>query len=351
MEKVEKYKGVKRTVLKTKGKTKFTFIDLFAGIGGFRIALQNLGGECVFSSEWDKYSQDVYEYNFGERPYGDITKEETKKQIPQKFDLLCGGFPCQAFSIAGKRGGFDDTRGTLFYDVAEIIRRHKPKAIFLENVKGLHNHNGGRTLNTILNVLREDLGYFVPDPEVINAKYFGVPQNRERVFIVGFRKDLKINTFKYPHSDKITKVLEDILEKEVVDARYYMSNQYWQTLVKHKARHESKGNGFGYEILKRDGVANAIVVGGMGRERNLVIDKRLKNFKPTTKIKGGINREGIRRLTPAECAALQGFPAAFQFQHIVANAQSYKQFGNSVAVPAIEATAKKILEKIITKKG
>ena len=143
---------------------KFKFIDLFAGIGGFRLALQNLGGKCVFTSEWDKDAKRTYKANFGEIPFGDITKEKTKSYIPDNFDLLCAGFPCQAFSIAGKRGGFEDTRGTLFFDVAEIIKRKQPKAIFLENVKGLRNHNGGRTLETILNVLRNDLGYFVPDP-------------------------------------------------------------------------------------------------------------------------------------------------------------------------------------------
>lgn len=323
----------------------FTFIDLFAGVGGFRMAMQHLQGECVFSSEWDKEAQKTYYANYGEIPFGDITKEETKKWIPKTFDVLCAGFPCQAFSIAGKRGGFEDTRGTLFYDVAEIIKRHQPKAIFLENVKGLFNHNGGKTLATILNVLRQDLGYYVPDPEIKNAKYFGVPQNRERIFIVGFRSDLKITDFKYPQSKNVEVKLNTILEKKVVPAKYYMSTQYWNTLVKHKERHASKGNGFGYEILNNDGVANAIVVGGMGRERNLVIDRRLKDFTPTTKIKGEINRDGIRRLTPRECARLQGFPDHYIIDK-VADASAYKQFGNSVAVPAIEATAEIIINKI-----
>lgn len=171
---------------------KFKFIDLFAGIGGFRLSMQNLGGKCVFTSEWDKDAQKTYRANFGEVPFGDITKEETKKFIPDNFDVLCAGFPCQAFSIAGKRGGFEDTRGTLFFDVAEIIKRKMPKAIFLENVKGLRNHNGCKTLATILNVLRNDLDYFVPEPQIINAKDFGVPQQRERIYIVGFRGDLGV---------------------------------------------------------------------------------------------------------------------------------------------------------------
>ena len=192
------------------GFKKFSFIDLFAGIGGFRIAMQNLGGKCVFTSEWDKAAQITYEKNFGERPFGDITNERIKGKIPSDFDVLCAGFPCQAFSIAGKRGGFEDTRGTLFYDVAEIIRRHKPKAFFLENVKGLRSHDKGKTLQTILNVLRNDLGYFVPEPQVINAKDFGVPQNRERIFIAGFREDLNISEFKYPEPLEEKKVFEDI---------------------------------------------------------------------------------------------------------------------------------------------
>lgn len=324
---------------------KFTFIDLFAGIGGFRMAMQKLQGECVFSSEWDKEAQKTYFANYGEVPFGDITKEETKKWIPNTFDVLCAGFPCQAFSIAGRRGGFEDTRGTLFFDVAKIIERHRPKAIFLENVKGLSNHDKGKTLSTILNVLRNDLEYYVPEPQILNAKYFGVPQNRERIFIVGFRKDLGITEFKYPKSDNIAAKVEDIIEEKVVNAKYYLSTQYLQTLRDHKARHASKGNGFGYEILKNDGVANAIVVGGMGRERNLVIDKRLKDFTPTTKIKGEVNREGIRRLTPREWARLQGFPDDFRLTQ-VADASAYKQFGNSVAVPAIYATAEKVIDKI-----
>jgi DNA (cytosine-5)-methyltransferase 1 len=328
----------------TPDKPKFTFIDLFAGIGGFRIAMQNLGGKCLFTSEWDKEAQRTYRANFGEVPFGDITKEETKSYIPDNFDLLCGGFPCQAFSIAGKRGGFEDTRGTLFFDVAEIIKRKRPKAIFLENVKGLRNHNGGRTLATILNVLRNDLGYFVPEPEIINARNFGVPQNRERIYIVGFRSDLGINEFNYPKPTNSEKVFLDVREKRIVDTRYYISTQYLQTLYNHKARHESKGNGFGYEIIPDDGVSNAIVVGGMGRERNLVIDKRITDYTPTTHIKGEVNREGIRKMTPREWARLQGFPEEFNIP--VADASAYKQFGNSVAVPAIQATASEIINKL-----
>lgn len=331
----------------TPNEYKFKFIDLFAGIGGFRIAMQNLGGKCVFTSEWDKEAQRTYRANFGEVPFGDITKESVKSYIPKNFDLLCAGFPCQAFSIAGKRGGFEDTRGTLFFDVAEIIKKHKPKAIFLENVKGLRSHNKGQTLATILNVLRNDLGYFVPEPQIINAKEFGVPQNRERIYIVGFRNDLGINKFEYPKSTNKKVKFADIKEKKVVPTKYYLSNQYLKTLVNHKMRHEDKGNGFGYEIISDNGIANAIVVGGMGRERNLVLDHRIKDFTPTTHIKGEVNREGIRKMTPREWARLQGFPDKYVIP--VADASAYKQFGNSVAVPAIQATALKILELILGK--
>jgi len=323
---------------------KFKFIDLFAGIGGFRLAMQNLGGKCVFTSEWDKEAQKTYRANFGDIPFGDITKSQVKNYIPDEFDVLCAGFPCQAFSIAGKRGGFDDTRGTLFFEIVEIIKKHKPKAIFLENVKGLRSHDKGKTLGTILNVLRNDLNYFVPEPQIINAKEFGVPQNRERIYIVGFRKDIGVTEFEYPKAIKSKVKFADIKEKKVPATKYFLSTQYVQTLVNHKARHEGKGNGFGYEIIPDDGIANAIVVGGMGRERNLVYDHRITDFTPTTHIKGTVNREGIRKMTPREWARLQGFPDNYVIP--VADASAYKQFGNSVAVPAIQATANKILELI-----
>lgn len=320
----------------------FTFIDLFAGIGGFRIALQNLGGKCVYSSEFDAKAQESYLANFGEMPFGDITKPEIKEYIPKNFDILCGGFPCQAFSLAGKRLGFnDETRGTLFFEIEEILRKHKPKAIFLENVKGLAIHDKGRTLKTILEHL-DDAGYDVVPPKIVNAMDFGVPQHRERVYIIGFRKGLHINLnrFKYPEprttGDNKPK-FSDVMEDAVPSVKYYLSDVYVETLKRHRSRHEAAGHGFGYEIIDIDGVANAIVVGGMGRERNLVIDKRLIDFTPVTNIKGNVNREGIRRMTPREWARLQGFPDEFRI--VVADASAYKQFGNSVAIPAIQATA------------
>jgi len=229
--------------------------------------------------------------------------------------------------------------------VAEIIKSKKPKAIFLENVKGLRSHDKGKTLATILNVLREDLGYYIPEPQIINAKKFGVPQNRERVFIVGFRNDLGVTDFKYPKPVKEKPILNDILEKDEVSVKYYLSERYLETLRKHRKRHESKGNGFGYEIIPNEGTANAVVCGGMGRERNLVLDHRLKDFTPITNIKGEVNKEGVRKMTPREWARLQGFPDNYKI--VVSDAQAYKQFGNSVAVPAIQSTAAQIIKKIL----
>ena len=335
---------------------KFTFIDLFAGIGGFRMAFQNLGGQCVFSSEWDAQAQKTYFANYGEVPFGDITSEQTKQYIPDNFDILCAGFPCQAFSLAGKRLGFEETRGTLFFDVAEILRRKQPKAFFLENVKGLAIHDKGKTLKTILNTL-DEIGYTVVPPQIVNAMCFGVPQHRERIYIVGFRKDLGIKPgdFSYPEQKEVTKHFIDIREKDPVPSKYYLSTTYVDTLIRHKERHESKGNGFGYAIVGDNEVSNAIVVGGMGRERNIVIDTRQTDLTPTTRIKGEYNKDGWRRMTPREWGALQGYPVYDNgdgspvFQIPVADASAYKQFGNSVAVPAIQATAQQLLNVLSDK--
>lgn len=322
----------------------FTFVDLFAGIGGFRLALQNLGGRCVFSSEWDYHARASYLMNYGEMPFGDITQDRVKAFIPDNFDILCAGFPCQAFSLAGKRRGFEETRGTLFFDVAKIIKLKQPKAFFLENVKGLTNHDKGKTLKTILKVLREDLGYYVPDVQLVNARDFGLAQHRERIYIVGFRSDLGISSFDYPSPTDCSKTIADIKEQEAVDSKYYLSQKYLNTLIAHKERHLTKGNGFGYEVLDDDAVANAIVVGGMGRERNLLVDKRLATMNTLSRYKYEINSEYIRSMTPREWARLQGYPENFIIG--VCNHAAYRLFGNSVAVPAIEATAKQILSKL-----
>lgn len=326
---------------------KFTFIDLFAGIGGFRIAMQELGGKCVYSSEFDAQAQRSYFANYGEMPFGDITKDITKSYIPEYFDVLCGGFPCQAFSLAGHRLGFkDETRGTLFFEIEAILRKHQPRAFFLENVKGLAIHDKGRTLKTILEHL-DDAGYDVVPPQIVNAMDYGVPQHRERIYIIGFRKDLGIDIEDFHYPEPTTPEgkrvrFRDVMEKKVPSVKYYLSNVYVETLKRHKARHEAAGHGFGYEIIDTDGVANAIVVGGMGRERNLVRDNRLTDFTPVTNIKGEVNREGIRRMTPREWARLQGFPEEYKI--VVADASAYKQFGNSVAIPAIKATAENELK-------
>ena len=241
--------------------------------------------------------------------------------------------------------GFEDNykgmcRGTLFMDVARICECNKPKVIFCENVKGLVIHDRGRTFKIICKTF-EDLGYTVFH-KVLNSKNFGVPQNRERIYLVAFRNDIAPKEFIFPEVTDNTKRLWDIREQNPVPAKYYLSDVYVETLRRHKARHESKGNGFGYEIRDWSDVAGAIVCGGMGRERNLVIDKRQKNLTPTTHIKGHINKEGIRKMTPREWARLQGFPDTFELP--LADTHLYKQFGNSVTVNVIEAIAVKIKE-------
>mgnify|MGYP000058669263 CR=1 FL=1 len=330
-------------------KKKLKTIDLFAGIGGIRLgfqraaALEGVQSECVFTSEYDKYACQTYGKNFPKDthdPFNDITK--IKEDSIPPHDILLAGFPCQAFSIAGKRGGFEDTRGTLFFDVARIIKKHRPKAFLLENVKGLINHRSGKTLATILNVLKTDLGYQSTQFKVLNAKNFGVAQNRERIYIVGFLEGG--GGFDFPSSTEVTSSIGDIIEEEPVSVKYYVSDVYLKSMKEHRARHEAKGNGFGYEIRSFDDVANAIVVGGMGRERNLVIDNRLKDFTPVTHIKGEVNREGIRRMTPIEWERLQGFPDDWTAG--VSDGQRFKQLGNSVAVPAIEAISSRIIQEL-----
>ena len=323
-------------------------IDLFAGIGGIRMGFDNAFKDdikTVYVSEWDIPAQKTYKANYKDdfEIAGDITQVK-EDEIPA-FDICLAGFPCQAFSLAGKRKGFEDdykgnTRGTLFMDVARICDYHKPKVIFCENVKGLTIHDKGRTFEIIKKTFN-DLGYKVY-AKVLNSKDFGVPQNRERIYIVCFRNDIDSSGFDFPEPTDSTKRIKDIIEENPVPAKYYLSETYLNTLINHKARHASKGNGFGYEIRDWDSVAGAIVCGGMGRERNLVIDKRQKDLTPTTHIKGEINKEGVRKMTPREWARLQGFPDTFKLE--LSDTQLYKQFGNSVSVPVIEAIAKEIKE-------
>ena len=327
---------------------KFRTIDLFAGIGGIRLGFEQAfdeNAETVFVSEWDKHAQITYRNNFHDNfeIAGDIT-QINEKNIPS-FDICLAGFPCQAFSLAGRRKGFEDDykgrcRGTLFFDVVRICNLHRPAAIFCENVKGLIIHNGGQTFSVIKNTL-EEIGYNVYF-KILNSKDFGVPQNRERIYIVAFRKDIDGSGFRFPDPVDSEKKIRDIKEEKPVSAKYYLSETYLETLRRHKKRHESKGNGFGYEIRNDNDISGAIVCGGMGRERNLVIDKRQTDLTPVTHIKGKINTEGIRKMTPREWARLQGFPDDFKLP--LADVHLYKQLGNSVTVPVIRAIAQKIKE-------
>ena len=232
------------------------------------------------------------------------------------------------------------SRGTLFFDVARICDAHKPKVIFCENVKGLPIHKKGETFRVILGTL-EQMGY-KPFYKILNSKNFGVPQNRERIYIVAFRNDIAPNEFIFPEGTGGSKVLADILDPAPISSKYYISDVYLETLRKHRARHEALGHGFGYEVRPLDGIAGAIVCGGMGRERNLIVDSRPHSKKPVTHIKGSINEEDIRKLTPREWSRLHGFPDDFKLE--LADTHLYKQFGNSVTVPVIKAIAKSIKE-------
>lgn len=330
-------------------------IDLFAGIGGIRKGFDNAFGndiETVFVSEWDEYAQKTYRANFHD-PFeiaGDITKID-EKDIPS-FDICLAGFPCQAFSMAGKRMGFDDDykgkcRGTLFQDVVRICEYHKPKIIFCENVKGLTIHDKGRTFKIIKGAF-EQIGYTVYD-KVLNSKDFGVPQNRERIYLVCVRNDLltdsNLKGFTFPEGEERDVCIRNILDPAPVPSKYYLSDTYMQTLIRHKERHKAKGNGFGYVIRDLDGIAGTIVCGGMGREGNLIKDEREHSLIPTTCIKGKINEDSIRKMTPREWARLQGFPDDFKLE--LADTHLYKQFGNSVTVNVIEAIAKEIKDQIL----
>ncbi len=304
--------------MKQENKT-FTFIDLFAGVGGIRTAFDELGGKCVFSSEWDKYAQQTYKANYGETPYGDITKIK-EEDIP-RFDILLGGFPCQAFSIAGKRLGFEDTRGTLFFDIARIIKYHKPKAFLLENVKGLLSHNKKQTFRVIQDTLL-DLGYHI-HYKVLNARDFGLPQNRERIYIVGFLDDVD---FEFPIPPCTPILLGDILDKEV-DDKYTISDKLWKSHQERKKRNKEKGWGFGYSLFDENSTYTSTI--------------SARYYKDGSEILIAQKGKNPRKLTPHEARRLQGFPENFIIP--VSDTQAYKQFGNSVAVNVIRAIAREIL--------
>lgn len=311
------------------GVSLFTYIDLFAGIGGIRLPFQELGGKCVFTSEWDKFAQKTYRINFGEIPDGDITKIEIN-MIPD-FDILLAGFPCQPFSQAGLKKGFEDTRGTLFFEIERIISEKKPKAFLLENVKQLRGHDGGRTLSVIVEHLKS-LDYTV-NYKVLKAADFGLPQNRERIYIVGFNKEhFCINDdydFIYPEPTKISTRLGDILEPDV-DEKYTISDKLYAGHLRRKKEHKEKGNGFGFTVFTPESeYTNTISARYYKDGSEILIEQKGKN---------------PRKLTPRECARLQGFPEDFIIP--VSDTQAYKQFGNSVAVPVIRAIAKLMLKEM-----
>lgn len=317
---------------------KFTFIDLFAGIGGFRIAMQNLGGKCVYSSEWNIYAQKTYFANFGDIPFGDITKERTKSFIPEKFDILCAGFPCQPFSIAGvskknslgRETGFKDkTQGTLFFDVADIISRHRPKAFYLENVKNLTSHDNGNTFRIIRETL-EELDYSVYYQVMDGQTY--VPQHRERIMIVGFDKKVFKNKehFEFPEQHPATKSVKDILEPNV-DKKYTLSDKLWIYLQNYAEKHKAKGNGFGYGLVDLNGITRTLSARYYKDGSEILIPQS-----------GGKNP---RRLSPRECARLMGYPDNYIIS-AVSDVQAYRQCGNSVIVPLITAVSGKILSTI-----
>ncbi len=312
------------------------FIDLFAGIGGFRIALERENAECVFSSEWDKDAQMTYKENFEEIPKGDITKIN-EKEIPE-HDVLCGGFPCQAFSISGKQKGFQDTRGTLFFDIARIVKHHKPKVVFLENVKNLTKHYHGNTLKIILKTL-EDLGYDV-FYQVLVASYYGVPQARERIYIICFRKDLGITNFQFPKPTYKKIFVKDILEDDEkakdcivnrTDLKFWKRDETPSLKLIQIGQINNGGQGERIYSINGHAITLSAYGGGVAGKTGAY----LVNGK-------------IRRLTPRECARVQGFPEKFKIP--INKYQAYKQFGNSVSVPVVESIFKQIKESLSQEK-
>ena len=300
---------------------KFTFIDLFAGIGGMRQAFERHGGKCVFSSEWDKFAQITYQTNFKEMPHGDITKISTGN-IPA-HDVLLAGFPCQPFSHAGLKKGFDDTRGTLFFDVARIIKDKKPSLALLENVKGFKNHDGGRTFKTIVEVLNE-IGYDV-FAKVLNASDFGLPQNRERIYIVCVnRRKIKQRDFEFPKPTKKETRVGDILEPHT-DKKYVLSNKLWNGHKRRLKEHRERGNGFGYSLFTPNSIRTSTISARYYKDGSEVLIA---------------TRGNPRKITPREAARLQGFPESFKIP--VSDTQAYKQFGNSVAINVVAAIAKEM---------
>jgi len=318
---------------------KFKFIDLFAGIGGFRMAFQNLGGHCVFSSEWNDYAKKTYEANFGEVPFGDITKIN-ESDIPD-HDILIAGFPCQPFSIAGvskknalgRAHGFkDETQGTLFFDIVRILDKKRPKAFLLENVKNLASHDKGKTFKVIQGAIRE-LGYSF-HYKILDGKHF-VPQHRERIVMVGF--DMNVfggkETFTYPELPEADKMIGTILE-DGVDSKYTLSDKLWNYLQEYAKKHKAKGNGFGFGLIDPNGISRTISA---------------RYYKDGAEILIPQAEENPRRLTPRECARLQGYPDSFVIP--VSDNQAYRQFGNSVVMPLMQAVGENIVKELLKNDG
>jgi DNA (cytosine-5)-methyltransferase 1 len=309
---------------------KLTFIDLFAGIGGFRIAFESLNCECVFSSEWNKFSQQTYKDNFGDIPEGDIQKIESKN-IPD-HDILVGGFPCQPFSIAGvtkhnslgTNHGFNHpTQGTLFFEIVRLLKDKSPQAFLLENVKNLLSHDKGKTFKIMEKTLTEELGYYLYY-QVIDAALL-LPQHRERIFLVGFKEPIKFN---FPQIKPLNTKIKDILESDV-DSKYTLSDHLWQYLQNYAAKHKAKGNGFGFGLVNLEGKTRTLSARYYKDGSEILIPQRGKN---------------PRKLTPRECARLQGFPDSFKIT--VSDTRAYQQFGNSVAVPIVKVIAKEIINSL-----
>lgn len=325
----------------------FTFIDLFAGIGGFRIALEQAGGKCVFSSEWNKNAQETYYNNFGEMPYGDITTDETKSHIPDGFDILCGGFPCQPFSICGRKKGFEDTRGTLFFDICQILEQKQPKICILENVQHLTKHDGGRTFKVIIESLR-DLGYNV-SYKVLNAKDFGLAQSRERIFLVGTKTGL-FNFEKLKKGDSV--VLKDVLDKSG-DFDYLNKDEY--TLLDKSFIKQQDKSGLifcGYRnkgIWKKGIRPNTEYLSRCHRQPNRIYS--IEGTHPTIPSQETSGRffiynpenDMVRKLTINECYRLMGFPDDFKKNDNIG--EQYKQIGNSVAIPVVKAIIDAIIQQ------
>ena len=307
-------------------KNPFKFIDLFAGIGGFRIPFDNLGGECVFSSEWDRFSQQTYHANFGKYPEGDITAIPVT-DIPY-HDILLAGFPCQPFSHAGLKKGFSDTRGSLFFDILRILNHLHPRIVFLENVKAFKTHDNGLTFKTVTEKLKAT-GYEVFD-KVLNARNFGLPQNRDRIYIVALhKKKVSDLNFKFPPNLKQKKTVKDILEK-TVDEKYTISDRLWMSHQRRRQKHRANGNGFGYSLFDKTSEYTSTISARYYKDGSEILIKQ-KGRNP-------------RKLTPREAARLQGFPETFKIP--VSDTQSYRQFGNAVPVPVIREIAKSIITHI-----